>query len=122
MIDKKKLVKKRKKRKLVQKAAQHPDRPGEKCKSEPGALVPVVNQGLCEGKTNCAVVCPYDVFEIRRFDENDFKSLPWRERLKLRIHGLKTAYTPRKDQCRACGLCVVACPESAITLVKLNEV
>ncbi len=26
------------------------------------------------------------------------------------------AYTPNADPCRACGLCVVACPEDSITL------
>ncbi|MBU2655836.1 MULTISPECIES: 4Fe-4S binding protein [Acetobacteraceae] len=29
------------------------------------------------------------------------------------------AYTPHADQCRACGLCVKACPERAIQLVKV---
>ena len=27
-----------------------------------------------------------------------------------------TAYAPNADDCRACGLCVVACPEQAIVL------
>ena len=36
--------------------------------------------------------------------------------LKLRTHGMKVAYTPNADACRACGLCVSACPEHAITL------
>jgi len=38
-------------------------------------------------------------------------------KLRVAAHGKKTAYTPRADQRRACGLCVVACPEQAITLV-----
>jgi 4Fe-4S ferredoxin len=33
-------------------------------------------------------------------------------------HRRQTAYTPRADACHACGLCVVACPEAAITLVR----
>jgi ferredoxin len=39
--------------------------------------------------------------------------------MKLWVHGKQTAYTTRADACRACGLCVVACPEKAITLVKI---
>jgi ferredoxin len=31
-----------------------------------------------------------------------------------------TAYTPNADDCRACGLCVVACPEQAIMLTGLR--
>jgi 4Fe-4S ferredoxin len=27
------------------------------------------------------------------------------------------AYTPNAEACRACGLCVVSCPEHAISLV-----
>jgi len=29
---------------------------------------------------------------------------------------MKMAYTPNVDACLACGLCVAACPEKAITL------
>jgi len=49
-------------------------------------------------------------------DEADFRALSFFGRLKSRAHGKQTAYTPRADDCRACGLCVVACPENAITL------
>jgi ferredoxin len=39
-------------------------------------------------------------------------------KLKLRVHGMQVAYTPNADACRACGLCVTACPEQAITLAR----
>lgn len=100
----------------VKKAAEHPNRPGKECKAEPGTWEPVVNRGRCEGKSDCVAVCPYDVFEITRISEAEYKALPFLGRVKLRVHGMKTAYTPNADQCRACGLCVVACPERAITL------
>lgn len=100
----------------VQRAAADPQRPGEACKAEPGASRPVVNRARCEGKSDCIEVCPYDVFEVRTIDRADYEPLPFFSRLKIRVHGMKTAYTPRADACRACGLCVVACPEKAITL------
>jgi 4Fe-4S ferredoxin len=102
----------------VQRASIDPRRPGERCEAEPGAWVPVVNHAACEGKNDCVEVCPYDVFDVRRIDANDFAALGFLEKLKKRVHGMKTAYTPREDACKACGLCVVACPEDAIMLVR----
>jgi NAD-dependent dihydropyrimidine dehydrogenase PreA subunit len=99
-------------------AAKHPRRPGEECKAEPGSYHPQVDRGRCEGKADCVAVCPYDVFEVRPIADAEYRALPARSRLKLWVHGKKTAYTPRADACQACGLCVVACPENAITLVR----
>ncbi len=66
-------------------------------------------------------VCPYDVFEVRQIDEEDFSSLSFLGKMKSRAHGRLTAYTPHADLCQACGLCVVACPERAIRLVSNIE-
>lgn len=99
-------------------AARHPDRPGERCNAEPGTWVPIVDHARCEGKRACAVVCPHDVFQIRRIDDADFRRLPLPAKLKVVAHRRQTAYTPNSDACRACGLCVVACPENALTLVR----
>ncbi len=101
----------------ARRAAAHPDRPGEECRAEPGATIPVVDRSRCEGKEDCAAVCPYSVFEIRRIDDRDFEALSFFGRLKSRVHGRMSAYTPGEADCRACGLCVVACPEKAIRLV-----
>ncbi|MBP0596662.1 4Fe-4S dicluster domain-containing protein [Herbaspirillum sp. LeCh32-8] len=86
------------------------------CKQPPGIIVPVVNLKRCEGKADCVPVCPEKVFEVRRIDDADFAELGWLNRFKLRVHGMQVAYTPNADACRACGLCVAACPEHAITL------
>ena len=102
---------------IKRKAAAHPDRPGERCNAPTATWVPVVNHGRCEGKKDCVVVCPNDVFEVRRIDAGDFLRLNPFERIKVVAHRGQTAYTPNADQCAACGLCVVACPERAITIV-----
>ena len=86
------------------------------CAQEPGAFAPMVDLGRCEGKGDCVRVCPEDVFQIRRIDRADYQSLHLLQKLKVRVHGMKVAYTPNADACRTCGLCVSSCPESAITL------
>jgi 4Fe-4S ferredoxin len=100
----------------ARRAAKSARRVGEECRAEPGAFAPVVDRARCEGKSDCVDVCPYDVFEVGRIGEGEFRALPLLARLKVRVHGMKTSYTPRADACRACGLCVAACPEKAIAL------
>lgn len=90
----------------------------ERCKQEAGVFRPEVNRSKCEGKKDCVRVCPYDVFEVRTIEEEDYASLGLLAKLKSRAHGRQTAYTPRVDECHACGLCVAACPEKAIKLVR----
>jgi 4Fe-4S ferredoxin len=99
-------------------AAADPERPGEKCRAAPGAWKPIVERGKCEGKAACVDVCPYDVFEVKPIDEAEYRAQPAFTRFRLWMHGKKTATTPRAQACQACGLCVVACPEDAISLVR----
>jgi 4Fe-4S ferredoxin len=97
-------------------SAANPKAPADSCKGEPGTFVPVVDRARCEGKKDCVEVCPYDVFEVRQIDDAEYRALPFFGRLKLKVHGMQTSYTPRAAECHACGLCVAACPERAITL------
>lgn len=92
----------------------------ESCKRDPGVMVPVVNLNRCEGKGACAAVCPEHVFEVRRIDDDDYQNLGPLQRFKIRVHGFQVAYTPNADACRACGKCVSACPERAISLVRMR--
>lgn len=91
-----------------------------KCNAPAGSIHPIVDLKACEGKGDCARVCPYDVFEIATIDDERFAALPVMNRIKLWMHGKKIAYTPNADACLACGLCVVACPEDAIRLEKVR--
>lgn len=98
-------------------AAKNSSRPGEDCKARPGEYVPAINRNRCEGKKDCVEVCPHGVFEVRRIEDADYLELSWLGKLKSMAHGKMTAYTPARSLCQACGLCVVACPEKAITLI-----
>lgn len=100
----------------TRRAARHPDRPGENCEAPPGRVRPVVDPRRCEGKGDCVAVCPYGVFTVEPIAVATYRSLPALARLRLWVHGKRTAHTPGADACRACGLCVVACPERAIVL------
>jgi len=105
---------------IKRRAAAHPSRPGERCNAPAGTWAPVVDHGRCEAKEDCVIVCPNDVFEVRAIEAGDLAPLTFLGRLRVRAHGNRTAYTPRADQCHACGLCVVACPEKAIALVRTS--
>ena len=88
------------------------------CKAAAGAFRPVVNRKRCEGKAECVAVCPYDVFEVRTIEAADWAALPLLAKAKVWAHGKKSAYAVRAEACQACGLCVAACPEDAITLAR----
>lgn len=101
----------------TRRAAADPNRPGQECKAAPGTYTPVVDRARCEAKAECVEVCPYNIFKVGPINPDDFNKLSFLGRLKSRAHGKLTAYTPNAADCRACGLCVVACPEKAINLI-----
>ena len=85
------------------------------CK-EVGLLAPVIDRNRCEGKEDCVRVCPYSVFEIQVLSASERAGLSFLGRTKAFFHGYRQAFAVRADQCHACGACVSACPEHAITL------
>jgi NAD-dependent dihydropyrimidine dehydrogenase PreA subunit len=86
------------------------------CRGEPGKVAPVVDRNRCEGKRDCARVCPYDVFEVRVLDAEDRAALSWMGRFQSWAHGYRQAYVVRPNDCHACQLCIEACPEDALRL------
>lgn len=91
----------------------------EECKQEAGAFKPVVDRNRCEGKKDCVAVCPYDVFTIATVPKELRKGLGLRGKLKGFAHGWQQSFATNADACHACGLCVSACPEKAITLTRV---
>jgi 4Fe-4S ferredoxin len=88
------------------------------CKQEAGVFAPVINRNRCEGKEDCVRVCPYNVFEMGTLSVDQRRALPFVSRLKAWAHRNRQAFAVRADDCHACGLCVAACPEHAITLAR----
>lgn len=84
---------------------------------ESGRVVPVIDRNRCEGKEDCAKVCPHHVFAMDRLDDAQRRELSLLGRLKAFAHGHRQAFVVRGEDCHACGLCVTACPEHAIKLV-----
>lgn len=91
------------------------------CDDAPGRVVPVVNPSRCENKGACVAVCPFDVFEIRPLAQDERAALGLMTRLKVWLHGGKQAFVVHPESCHACGLCVPACPEKAITLTRAPQ-
>ncbi|RTL15377.1 MAG: 4Fe-4S dicluster domain-containing protein [Burkholderiales bacterium] len=86
----------------------------------PGRLVPRIDRNRCEGKGDCVAVCPFGVFSLGTLEPAERRSLSLVGQLKGWAHGWQQAFTPRASACEACGHCVRACPERAITLMRAD--
>lgn len=78
--------------------------------------MPVIDRNRCEGKADCVAVCPKSVFAIGVLPASQRSQLSFKGKLKGFAHGWQQAFMPNEAACEACGLCVKACPEEAITL------
>lgn len=88
------------------------------CAEEAGKVVPRIDRNRCEGKAECVKVCPYAVFSVATLPLAERSGLSLRGRLKGYVHRWQQALLVAPEACHACGLCVSACPEDAITLVR----
>ncbi|HIF93761.1 MAG: ferredoxin family protein [Myxococcales bacterium] len=88
----------------------------DSCPGEPGKVAPVVDRNRCEAKNDCVEVCPYDVFEIQDLSPDDKSTLTILGRIKAWAHGNRQAFVVQPQACRACQLCIEACPEDALIL------
>lgn len=88
------------------------------CQPEAGAVLPVIDHGRCNGKQDCVAGCPFDVFVMQRITALDLVMLPVAPRKAYMLIGKWQAFTVHAEDCHACNLCVIACPEEAIRLVR----
>ena len=91
----------------------------EDCRQEPGVFTPVIDRNRCEGKADCVPVCPYSVFTVGTLPKNQRGGLSFIGKLKGSAHKWQQALLVNPESCRACGLCIKACPEHAITLARV---
>ena len=89
------------------------------CKQSPGEFRPVIDRNRCEGKADCERVCPVSVFKVDTLPRQMRNGLSFKGKLKGFAHRWQQAMLINADACEACGLCVKACPENAITLVRV---
>jgi 4Fe-4S ferredoxin len=88
------------------------------CKQVPGVFRPVIDRNRCEGKKECVAVCPFNVFTMATVEPEVRRGLSLRGKLKGFAHRWQQAFATNANACQACGLCVSACPEKAIGLVR----
>jgi 4Fe-4S ferredoxin len=90
----------------------------EACRHSPGEYRPQIDRDRCEGKDECVRVCPVHVFQVRKLTLEERQALAFLSRLKAAAHGNRQSFAVHAELCEACGLCVKACPERAITLLR----
>jgi 4Fe-4S ferredoxin len=88
------------------------------CKHDAGVFAPIIDRNRCEGKEDCVEACPYSVFEMQLLSDDDKRAMPFLSRMKAWVHGNRQAFAINAAACHACGLCVAACPEHAIKLMR----
>jgi 4Fe-4S ferredoxin len=88
------------------------------CPQPAGTYRPVIDRNRCEGKADCVRVCPTSVFAVATLPAEQRAGLSLRGKIKGLAHRWQQALLENPGACEACGLCVKACPEKAITLAR----
>lgn len=91
------------------------------CKQAAGLYTPVIDRNRCEGKAACVAVCPVGVFAVDTLPREQRVGLSLRGKIKGIAHRWQQAILVQPAACEACGRCVTACPERAITLAKRTD-
>lgn len=86
------------------------------CKHPAGLFEPVIDRRRCEGKADCVRVCPHQVFVVDTLPPAQRHGLGLKGQIKGFVHRWQQAFAVRAQACEACGVCISACPEDAITL------
>lgn len=89
------------------------------CQQAAGICRPVIDRNRCEGKAECVKVCPVSVFSVGTLPKNERSGLGIRGKLKGLAHRWQQALLINPQACEACGLCIKACPEKAISLKRV---
>ena len=84
-------------------------------------VIPVVDFNRCNANGVCTHVCVQNVFKIRQILPEQFGQLTFLGKLKTIFSDNRKAFVENTEQCLNCGLCVSACPEKAIKLVKFLQ-
>ena len=83
---------------------------------ETEAVAPVIDRDRCVGDAGCVAVCPHQVLALRPVAAQDCDGLPASTRFLLSLSQGLQAVVTAPECCRACGLCLAACSQRAITL------
>jgi len=97
-------------------SATPPDAAQQDVTHAPGDFEPIIDRNRCEGKGPCVQACPFGVLSLGLIGAAERGRLTFAGRIKAWVHGGRQALAIQPEACSACGACVRACPEHAITL------
>ena len=82
------------------------------------SFIPEIDLNKCESDGICVKSCLFKVFEMNLISDRQFSKLSLIGKIKTLFHGRNKAIVIYPYQCTGCGVCIIACPEKAIKLIK----